>query len=247
LDSVRLIAIHDILNERINRVAEEQKRVELIEGPQGKPGKDGKDGKDGSDGRHGRDGTDGKDGVDGKDGIDGISVVDASVDVDGHLTITLSNGDEIDAGDLTLFLGNDRIEVRSSVGGGSSSSDLDLTSNAITATFVAGEALTAGDCCHLDSNGEMVKSDATNASKSFSMLALATTNMSLSQTGTFLIKGMFSVSGFTAGDTLFLSTSPGSLTPISPNGSGNINRVAGYATSSTRIFFDPDKTWMEIN
>ena len=246
MDNVRLIAIHDILNERINRVAEEQKRVELIEGPQGKPGKDGKDGKNGSDGRNGRDGTDGKDGVDGKDGIDGISVVDASVDVDGHLTITLSNGDEIDAGDLTLFLGNDRIEIRSS-GGGSSSSDLDLTSNAITATFVAGEALSAGDICHLNSSGQMVKSDATDYTKSFSMLSLATTAMSISQSGTFLIKGMYAISGFSAGDTLFLSTTAGNLTPISPNVTGNINRVAGYATSGTQIFFDPDKTWMEIN
>ena len=246
MDNVRLIAIHDILNERINRVAEEQKRVELIEGPQGKPGKDGKDGKDGLDGRDGRDGVDGKDGIDGKDGVDGISVVDASVDVDGHLTITLSNGDEIDAGDLTLFLGNDHIEIRSSVGGGSSS-DLDLTSNAITSTFVAGEALSAGECCHLNSSGQMIKSDATDSSKSFSMLSLATSGMTSGQTGTFLIKGMYAVSGFNAGDTLFLSTTPGSFTSTSPNGSGNINRVAGYATSSTQIFFDPDKTWMEIN
>jgi hypothetical protein len=246
LDSVRLIAIHDILNERINRVAEEQKRIEFIEGPQGKPGKDGKDGKNGLDGKEGRDGKDGKDGIDGVDGKDGISITDASVDVDGHLTITLSDGSEIDAGDLTLFLGNDRIEIRSSVGGGGSS-DLDLTSNAITATFVAGEALSAGDICHLNSSGQMVKSDATNYTKSFSMLALATTAMSLSQSGTFLVKGMYALSGFSAGDTLFLSTAAGTLTATSPNTSGNINRVAGYATSSTQIFFDPDKTWMEIN
>lgn len=247
MDSVRLIAVHDILNERINRVAEEQKRVSIIEGPQGRPGKDGKDGKNGEDGKPGRDGKDGADGARGADGRDGVSVVDASVDVDGHLTITLSDGSEIDAGDLSFYMGGDGVrEIRTQVGG-SSSSDLNLTTNAITATFTAGEALSLGDCCHLNSSGQMIKSDATDSSKSFSMLTLATTDVESGSDGTFLIKGLFSVSGFAAGDTLFLSTTAGALTSTSPNQSGNINRVAGYATSATQIFFDPDKTWMEIN
>ena len=245
MDSLRLIAVHDVLNERINRVSEEQKRFELIEGPQGKPGKDGKDGKNGEDGNPGRDGTAGKDGLDGKDGVDGISVVDASVDVDGRLTIVLSDGSEIDAGDLTLYTGEGIREVRTQFGG-SSSSDLNLSTNAITASFVAGETLLEGECCHLNSSGQMIKSDATDASKASSMLSLATTDITSGDSGTFLIKGMFAVSGFTPGATLFLSTTAGVLTATSPQVNGNINRVAGYATSATQIFFDPDKTWMDI-
>ena len=68
-----------------------------IQGPAGQDGKDGKDGKDGRDGISGKDGTDGKDGVDGKDGI---SVVDAKIDFDGSLVVYLSNGSEIDCGQI---------------------------------------------------------------------------------------------------------------------------------------------------
>ena len=68
-----------------------------IQGPVGKDGKDGKDGKAGRDGLNGKDGTDGKDGVDGKDGI---SVVDAKIDFDGSLVVYLSNGSEIDCGQI---------------------------------------------------------------------------------------------------------------------------------------------------
>ena len=68
-----------------------------IQGPAGKDGKDGKDGKAGCDGLNGKDGTDGKDGVDGKDGI---SVVDAKIDFDGSLVVYLSNGSEIDCGQI---------------------------------------------------------------------------------------------------------------------------------------------------
>ena len=68
-----------------------------IQGPAGQDGKDGKDGKAGRDGLNGKDGTDGKDGVDGKDGI---SVVDAKIDFDGSLVVYLSNGNEIDCGQI---------------------------------------------------------------------------------------------------------------------------------------------------
>jgi hypothetical protein len=68
-----------------------------VQGPTGKAGKDGVDGKDGRDGVSGKDGKDGKDGVDGKDGI---SVVDAKIDFDGSLVVYLSDGNEIDCGQI---------------------------------------------------------------------------------------------------------------------------------------------------
>jgi hypothetical protein len=68
-----------------------------VQGPTGKAGKDGRDGKDGLNGVSGKDGNDGKDGVDGKDGI---SVVDAKIDFDGSLVVYLSNGAEIDCGQI---------------------------------------------------------------------------------------------------------------------------------------------------
>jgi hypothetical protein len=68
-----------------------------VQGPTGQAGKDGVDGKDGLNGVSGKDGKDGKDGVDGKDGI---SVVDAKIDFDGSLVVYLSNGAEIDCGQI---------------------------------------------------------------------------------------------------------------------------------------------------
>jgi hypothetical protein len=68
-----------------------------VEGPTGQAGKDGIDGKDGL---NGVSGTDGKDGVNGVDGKDGISVVDAKIDFDGSLVVYLSNGAEIDCGQI---------------------------------------------------------------------------------------------------------------------------------------------------
>ncbi len=52
----------------------------------------GADGTNGKDGADGKDGTDGKDGVDGKDGKDGVSIQSVTVDEEGRLIITLSDG-----------------------------------------------------------------------------------------------------------------------------------------------------------
>ena len=68
-----------------------------IQGPVGRDGKDGKDGQNGRDGINGKDGKDGKDGV---DGSDGVSVTDAKIDFDGSLVVYLSNGNEIDCGQI---------------------------------------------------------------------------------------------------------------------------------------------------
>jgi hypothetical protein len=78
-----------------------EKGEQGVKGDIGAPGKNGKDGKDGSKGLDGLNGKDGIDGIDGKDGVDGISVVDARVDFDGSLVLTLSNGTEIDAGKVS--------------------------------------------------------------------------------------------------------------------------------------------------
>lgn len=60
-------------------------------------GEDGKDGKDGIDGQNGKNG---KDGQDGAAGADGVSIVSVYINEQGHLTVVLSNGETIDAGDV---------------------------------------------------------------------------------------------------------------------------------------------------
>ena len=93
----------------------------------GKDGKDGRNGKDGAPGRDGKDGASGPmgaNGVDGADGTDGVSVSNAFVDFDGSLTIVLSNGTEINAGEVVPLDVAEKIKVITN-GGGTSQSVLD--------------------------------------------------------------------------------------------------------------------------
>jgi hypothetical protein len=81
-----------------------EKRVLSIQdgrdGANGTDGRDGKDGKSGRDGLKGDRGVDGQAGRDGVDGVDGISVVNAQIDFDGSLVITLSDGRELNVGEV---------------------------------------------------------------------------------------------------------------------------------------------------
>lgn len=243
----KILAVYENLNTKIKTLSESiPEKVEGPPGPAGPEGKQGPPGPPGKDGAPGRDGKDGKDGKDGADGEDGVSVVDAEVHPDGHLVLTLSNGDELDAGDIMGLLPK-KGATKVAIFGGGGSNDLDLDSNALTATFTAATSLTAGDICHLNSSGQMEKADASAEATAKSMVTVATQTLGVGETGVFLVKGNYSMEGFTAGDTLFLATTAGELTQFQPSSTGNICRVVGYATSSSQMFFDPDKSWFEIN
>ena len=95
----------------------------LKDGQSGRDGKDGKPGRDGKDGASVK-GDRGADGKPGQDGQDGVSVVDAKIDFDGSLTITLSNGRQINAGEVVPMDIADRIKVITN-GGGTSQYVLD--------------------------------------------------------------------------------------------------------------------------
>lgn len=103
------------------------------DGIDGRDGRNGRDGKDGKDGAAGRDGRDGIDGINGLDGIDGISIADIRVDFDNSLVITLSNGREINAGEILPPDITDRLKViinQGASGGGSGGASLpDQTGN----------------------------------------------------------------------------------------------------------------------
>ena len=85
-----------------------------INGTDGRDGKDGKPGRDGQVGPKGRDGLNGRDGIDGQDGI---SVTNAHLDFDGSLVITLSNGTEIDVGEVMPMDLAEKIKIVSNGGG----------------------------------------------------------------------------------------------------------------------------------
>jgi hypothetical protein len=96
----------------------------------GRDGTNGSDGRDGLDGRPGRDGAQGpagpagRDGVNGVDGVDGVSVTDAKIDFDGSLVISLSNGREINVGEVVAPDVAEKIRVVAN-GGGTSQTVID--------------------------------------------------------------------------------------------------------------------------
>ena len=103
-------------------------RVKAIkDGKDGKNGLDGRSGKDGINGKAGQDGRNGKDGINGvsgERGQDGISVSDAHIDFDGSLIISLSNGQELNVGEVVPFDVAEKIKVIGN-GGGTSQFVLD--------------------------------------------------------------------------------------------------------------------------
>lgn len=105
---LKLIGISAFISTKFTEFAEKIQSLELRQlqkgdkGDKGEKGDKGKDGRDGINGRDGLNGVNGKDGKDGVDGKDGISVTQAYIDIDGHLTVKLSNGKEIDAGAIEV-------------------------------------------------------------------------------------------------------------------------------------------------
>jgi len=99
----KVSALAILLDKELPKLTEKVDTVKKLKGEQGDrglKGDKGDTGQAGKDGKDGRDGIDGSTGKDGKDGDDGISVVDAKVDFDDTLVLTLSNGKEINVGEV---------------------------------------------------------------------------------------------------------------------------------------------------
>jgi hypothetical protein len=105
-----------------------EKRVASIkdgkDGQNGVNGRDGKDGRPGRDGAPGAKGNDGMPGRNGIDGVDGVSVTNAFIDFDGSLIINLSNGQDLNVGEVVAPDLAEKIKVITN-GGGTSQQVLD--------------------------------------------------------------------------------------------------------------------------
>lgn len=126
----------DMLKRVDNSAEIVEARVKTIkDGKDGKNGLDGKAGKDGINGKDGKDGRDGRDGLNGKAGErgqDGVGVQDAHIDFDGSLIISLTNGQELNVGEVVPFDVAEKIKVIGN-GGGTSQYVLDTLAELQTA------------------------------------------------------------------------------------------------------------------
>lgn len=63
---------------------------------------------------------------------------------------------------------------------------------------------------------------------------------------TVLTKGIYTTTGLTAGSVYYASETGGAITTTAPSTSTSIVRIIGYAISTTQLFVDPDKTYIEV-
>lgn len=194
----------------------------------GKDGVDGIDGARGLDGRPGRDGAQGpagapgKDGLNGRDGVDGVSVTDAKIDFDGSLIISLSNGREINVGEVVAPDVAEKIRVVAN-GGGTSQAVIDALADLQT---------------QIDN---LIPSQTGNSGK---FLTTNGTDLSWSDITTLVYEGTWNASTNTP--TLASSVGQnGHYYVVSTSGSTNLNGITDWVTGDWAIF--NGSTWQKID
>lgn len=111
-------------------------------------------------------------------------------------------------------------------------------------TYTANENITKGDVCQICSNNKVHISDNTDPTTSQGNLLLALENITTDNEGTFLIWGIYDTTELTPGSLEYLGES-GAFTETPPSGDCTI-RIIGYNISATELFFNPNKTFVEM-
>lgn len=115
-------------------------------------------------------------------------------------------------------------------------------------TFGSG-TLTAGKLYFLNSSGVWTETDADAAATSDGLLGIAL-GSSPANDGV-LLRGFFSAKtsliGWTAGASVYISTTAARMTVTQPTGTGDIVRCIGYCTNTGPIiYFNPESTTLEL-
>jgi hypothetical protein len=111
-----------------------------------------------------------------------------------------------------------------------------------------GSAIVGGKLCYVSGTQggyptiSLADADAESTAKG--MLVVTGGTIQDGETGTAIVLGLVDgFSGLTTGAVQYVSTTAGGLTETPPYGTGDSVRVAGYALSTTELFFRPDGTW----
>jgi hypothetical protein len=117
--------------------------------------------------------------------------------------------------DLMTYVANATgdLEVTATIG----ESVLDTERGGFISTFVVAENVAAGEVCNINGSGQMALANASAESSSNSLLGLALGSGSSGGQVEFLLNGYYALSGFAAGDQLYLDpATPGGLTTTVP-------------------------------
>jgi hypothetical protein len=198
-------------------LATKQTEIQTIKGDQGPKGEQGDRGFDGA---PGLDGRDGKNGTDGADGKDGVSVIKAEIVFDGSLVLYLSNGDQIDCGEVTPAKSKEVFQTIKNSGG---SSPIDIFTSLLPGLVPASGGGTVN----------FLRADGTFAAPPGGAPASPTTSVQFNNAGAFGGSANFTYNSGT--DTLsvgklvsanFTSAAQG-LVPASGGGTANFLRADG--------------------
>jgi hypothetical protein len=219
-----------------------EKRVLSIQdgrdGSNGKDGRDGKDGKSGRDGLKGDRGVDGQAGRDGVDGVDGISVVNAQIDFDGSLVISLSDGRELNVGEVVSQDIAEKIKVISTMSTngavGIKDEGSSISTGVKTINFVGATVTATNSGDDVTVNVSAGTGTVTSVGLSGGTTGLTTTGSPITTTGTITLGGTLAVASGgtgTATPSLVAGTNITSITGTWPNQTINASGGAGTVTS----------------
>jgi len=120
----------------------------------------------------------------------------------------------------------------------------------MTVSNDSGGGMSKGDLCYIsgDSSGvpQVTLADADAVASATGALVIIHETIGNGSDGDAALFGVVTgFSGLTAGAVQYVHTTAGDFTESAP-GSGDVVRVAGYAISTTEIFFNPAGTWVEV-
>jgi len=239
-----------------------EKRIITIkdgrDGSNGKDGRDGKDGKAGRDGINGKQGPQGLKGQDGIDGIDGVSVANANIDFDGSLIIALSDGRELNVGEVVSQDLAEKIQVISTMSTNGSVVVKDegtvVSSGVKSLNFVGTNitATTSGDDVTVTVTGGSGSGTVTSVALSGGTTGLTVSGSPITTSGTITLAGTLAVANggtgtaspaIVAGTNITVSgTWPNQTINATAGGSGTVTSVAATVPTFLSVSGSPITT-----
>jgi len=112
-------------------------------------------------------------------------------------------------------------------------------------TGTAGDAIAFANVYYFGIDGSWSNASAASSATSRGMLGLALGG-TIGTDGMLVNGPCTNAWGFNSGSILYLATNANQITAARPTGTNHIVRIVGYAVDASTIFFNPDRTYIEI-